>query len=79
MHELLWADNKNDPENADVAINDLANNDSEFLLRQYADDSSVVLNGVQKFPNQFLYLFDKLSECAELRCYVYKTEVVWIG
>ena len=72
--ELLSAAIKNDPDVAGVTIND-----SEFLLSQYADDSSVVLDGDQKSLNQCLYLFDKFSECAGLRCNVDKTEAVWIG
>ncbi len=74
MLELLSAAIKNDPDVAGVTIND-----SEFLLSQYADDSSLVTDGDKKSLNQCLNLFDKFSECAVLRCNVDKTEAVCIG
>jgi hypothetical protein len=60
--ELLSAAIKNDPETTGVKIND-----SEYLLSQYADDSSLILDDNPKSLDQSLFMFNKFSECAGLR------------
>ena len=53
---------KNDPEITGVKIND-----SEYLLSQYADDSSLILDDNPKSLDQSLFMFNTFSECAGLR------------
>ena len=58
--ELLSAAIKNDPEITGVNIND-----SEYLLSQCADDTSLILDDNPKSLDQSLfYMFHKFSECA---------------
>ena len=49
---------QNDPEITGVKIND-----SEFLLSQYADDSSVILDDNPKLLDQSLFMLNKFTEC----------------
>jgi hypothetical protein len=72
--ELLSAAIKNDPEITGVKIND-----SEYLLSQYADDSSLILDDNPKSLDQSLFVFNKFSECAGLRVNFDKTEAIWLG
>ena len=72
--ELLSAAIKNDPEIKGVKIND-----SEYLLSQYADDSSLILDDNPKSLDQSLFIFNKFSECAGLRVNFDKTEAIWLG
>ena len=72
--ELLSAAINNDPD-----INGVKINDSEFLLSQYADDSSLLLDGNEKSLSQSLSIFDKFSQCAGLKVNLDKTEAIWIG
>jgi hypothetical protein len=72
--ELLSAAIKNDPEITGIKIND-----SEYLLSQYADDSSLILNDNPKSLDQSLLMFKKNSECAGLRVDFDKTEAIWPG
>ena len=54
--ELLSAAIKNDPEITGVKMND-----SEFLLSQYADDSSLILDDNSKSLEQSLLMLNKFS------------------
>ena len=72
--ELLNAVIKNDPEITGVKIND-----SEYLLSQYADDSSLILDDNPKSLDQSLFMFNTFSECAGLRVNFDKTEAIWLG
>lgn len=72
--ELLSASLKNDP-----AINGIKINDSEYLLSQYADDSSIILDGSEQSLRKTLDILDKFSECAGLRANLEKTEAIWFG
>jgi hypothetical protein len=72
--KLLSAAIKNDPEITGVKIND-----SEFLLCQYADDSSLILDDNPKSLDQSLFMFNKFSECARLRINLDKTEAICLG
>ena len=72
--ELLSAAIKNDPEITGVNINDF-----EYLLSQYADDSSLILDDNRKSLDQSLFMFKKISECAGLRVNFDKTEAIWLG
>jgi hypothetical protein len=53
---------KNDREITGVKIND-----SEYLLSQYADDSSLILVDNPKSLDQSIFMFNNFSECAGLR------------
>jgi hypothetical protein len=72
--ELLSAAIKNDPETTGVKIND-----SEYLLSQYPDDSSLILDDNPKSLDQSLFMFNTFSECAGLRVNFDKTEATWLG
>ena len=71
--ELLSAAIRNDPEITGVKIND-----SEFLLSQYADDSSLILDDNPKSLDQWLFMLNKFPECAGLRVNLDKTESIWL-
>ena len=72
--ELLSAAIKNDPEITGVKINDF-----EYLLSQYAVDSSLILDDIPKLLDQSLFVFNNFSECAGLRVNFDKTEAIWLG
>jgi hypothetical protein len=56
---------KNDPN-----INSVKINDSEMLLSQYADDSSLVLEDDSKSVDNSIKLFHKFTESAGVRKYL---------
>ena len=72
--ELLSSAIKNDPNISGVRIND-----SEYLLSQYADDSSLILDDSSTSLECTLKLFEKFRECAGLKANIDKTEAIWIG
>ena len=72
--ELMSAAIKYDPH-----INGMKINNSEYLLSQYADDSSLILDGEEESLARSLYILEKFAECAGLRANLEKTEAIWIG
>ena len=64
--ELLSAALKNDPLVSDVTING-----SEYLLSQYAGDSTLILGDDKNSLEQALNIFDCFSSCAGLRVNLY--------
>jgi hypothetical protein len=50
-----------------------------FLLSQFADDSSLVLEDDPQSLDNSIKLFHKFMECAGLRINIDKTEAIWIG
>lgn len=72
--ELMSAALKNDPR-----VNGIKINNSEYLLSQYADDSSLLLDDDQVSLERALDILEKYSECAGLRANLDKTEAIWIG
>ena len=72
--EMMSAAMKNDPN-----INGIKIDHSEFLLSQYADDSSLLLDEDENSLKQSLYILEKFSECSGLRANLDKTEAIWIG
>ena len=72
--ELMSASMKYDPDITGIKIND-----SEYMLSQYADDSSLLLDGNEKSLERSLFILEKFSECAGLRANIDKTEAIWIG
>lgn len=71
MLELLSAALKYDPNVSGVTVND-----SECLLSQYADDSSLILDENEESLKQALHIFDCFSACAGFRVNVDKTEAI---
>jgi hypothetical protein len=65
---------KNDPEITGVKIND-----SEYLLSQYADDSSLILDDNPKSLDQSLSILYTFSECTGLKVNLDKTKAIWLG
>ena len=72
--ELMSAAIKND-----TNINGIKINNSEYILSQYADDSSLLLDGNEESLDRSLFVLQKFSECAGLRANIDKTEAIWIG
>ena len=72
--ELMSAAIKND-----ASVNGIKINDSEYILSQYADDSSLLLDGNEETLDRSLFILEKFSECAGLRANIDKTEAIWIG
>jgi hypothetical protein len=62
-----------------MSITGVKINDSEYLLSQYADDSSLILDDNPKSLDQSLFMLNKFSECAGLRVNFDKTEAIWLG
>ena len=62
-----------------MSITGVKINDSEYLLSQYADDSSLILDDNPKSLDQSLFMLNKFSECAGLRVNLDKTEAIWLG
>jgi hypothetical protein len=63
----------------DTSINGMKINNSEYLLSQYANDSSLILDGGDDWLRKSLYILEKFSECAGLKANLDKIEVIWIG
>ena len=72
--EIMSAAMKNDPN-----INGIKIDQSEYLLSQYADDSSLLLDDDENSLKQSLYILEKFSECSGLRANLDKTEAIWVG
>ena len=72
--ELMSACIKNDP-----GINGIVIDNSEYLISQYADDSSLLLDGNSRSLERSLYILHKFEECAGLKINIDKTEAIWIG
>ena len=64
---------------SDTSINGMKINNSEYLLSQYADDSSFILDGGDNWVRKSLNILEKFSECAGLKTNLEKTEAIWIG
>lgn len=72
--ELLSAAIKFDPQIKGISVNN-----SEFLISQYADDSSLILDDDLQSVNKALDLIELYSTCSGLRANFDKTQAVWIG
>jgi len=70
--ELLAAALKNDKKN----ITEVQRENSEFLLSQYADDSSLVLDDNPKSLEKSLFVLSIFSECFGLKVNLDKTEAI---
>ena len=63
----------------DPYINLIEKDNSEYLLSQYADDSTLLLDVSEESLSWSLYILQKFSECAGLKANLYKTEAIRIG
>ena len=72
--ELLSSALKYDPLVSGVTIEG-----SEYLLSQYADDSTLILNEESTSLERALDIFGHFSVCAGLRVNLDKTEAIWVG
>lgn len=54
-------------------------NDTEFLISQFADDTSIILDGTEKSLNQTLSELEIFSRISGLNVNFEKTQLVWIG
>lgn len=72
--ELLSAALKFNPKIKGISIIN-----SEFLISQYADDSTLSLADDENSLNEALNMISLFSICSGLRANFDKTQVVWIG
>ena len=54
-------------------------NNSEFLITQYADDTTLTLSDDIDSVNQALYPIHEFANCSGLKANFDKTQAVWIG
>ena len=52
---------------------------TECKLSQYADDTTLILDGNQTSPQRSFYILEKFGEVSGLRVNCEKTEALWIG
>jgi hypothetical protein len=63
----------------DTSINGMKINNSEYLLSQYTDDSSLILDGGDDSLRKSLYMLEKFSECAGLKTNLGKPKPYGLG
>ena len=61
------------------AIKGIHINQSEHKISQYADDTSVFLDGSEKSLNEMLKELEDFANITGLKIYFEKTRLVWIG
>lgn len=72
--ELLSAAIKFEPDVKGIIINN-----SEYLISQYADDSTLILDDDARSLAKSLYLIDIYGECSGLNTNFDESQAVWIG
>ena len=72
--EFLSAAPKNHPDIQGIYINN-----SEYLISQCADDSTIILEDDETSLNVTLELLNYFSDCSGLRANFDNTEAIWIG
>ena len=72
--EILSSAIKWNPEIKGIKVDD-----SEFLISQYADDTSLFLDGSEESLREALETLDKFGKCSGLTANVEKTSAIWIG
>ena len=72
--ELLSASLKAHPD-----VQGLVINNSEYLISQYADDSTLIFGDDEKSLNTALDIVDRFACCSGLRANFDKTQVLWFG
>lgn len=61
------------------AIKGITINNTEFLISQYADDTSIILDGTEQSLNQTLSELERFSRISGLNVNFDKTQLVWMG
>ena len=64
---------------ANPNIQGLVIEDSEYLISQYADDSTLIFGDDEKFLNTALKVIDNFADCSGLRANFDKTQALWFG
>ena len=64
---------------AHTEIQGLVINNSEYLISQYADDSTLILGDDEKSLNVALHIIDCFADCSGLLANFDKTQVLWFG
>lgn len=54
-------------------------NNRDFILSQYADDTTIILDGSEESLNETLYELEQYAKFSGLKINFSKTHVVWIG
>ena len=72
--KFLSAALKNRPD-----IQGIQTNNSEYLISQYADDSTIILEEDEKSLHVTLELLNYFSDYSDLGANFEKTEEIWIG
>ena len=63
----------------DTEIKGISVGSTECKLSQFADDTTLILDGSQKSLERFLYIPERFGEISGLKGNCEKTEVLWIG
>ena len=63
----------------DKDITGITINDSEYLLEQFADDMTLMLDGSKRSLRQTLKILVSFESCSGLKCNWEKCEAIWIG
>jgi hypothetical protein len=72
--EILSAALKINPDIKGIKLDE-----SEYLISQLADDTTIFLDGSENSLRNCLLVLDKLCECSGLKANVDKTEAIWLG
>ena len=64
---------------SNVDIKGIKMNDVEILLSQFADDTSILLDGSEKSFKETILTLDQFSRYSGLKMNADKTNVIWIG
>ena len=62
-----------------IALKEISVNSTEILISQYADDTTLILNGTQESLSAALDTIDNFGITSGLRLNDKKTETLWIG
>ena len=60
-------------------INGLPVGKSVVKIGMYADDTFLILNGLERSIKESLYVLDLFYKCSGLRTNMQKTQAVWVG
>ena len=60
-------------------INGININDIIYKIGQYADDTFILLDGLEKSLRNCILLLDRYADCSGLKLNVTKTHAVWLG
>ncbi len=63
----------------DPGINGIKVDNTEYILTQYADDTTLFLDSKEENINNVFSMLDQFASCSGLRVNVEKTKAVWMG